>query len=162
MHRTKTPREHTRNPQEQKQKHTRGGGGIGGLKLCFCLLSAATVCCPDRITTAQIHHVDNARIFGGNDTREMELRLARHRDRSPLHTTRGLDPSQQRGSKTQAIIQDRKGMRDWITSLLRISRASPRNAQKGSPPATHCHIDRIHGHNPRRVDAVSNGPHSSP
>ena len=34
MHRTKTPREHTRNPQEQKQKHTRGGGGIGGLKLC--------------------------------------------------------------------------------------------------------------------------------
>ena len=76
----------------------------------------------------------------------------------PLHTTRGLDPSQ-RGSKTQAIIQDRKGMRDWISSLLRISRASPRNTQKGSPPATHCHIDRIHGHNPRRIDAVRNGPH---
>jgi len=115
--------------------------------------------CIRDITTAQIHHVDNARIFGGNDTREMELRLARHRDRSPLHTTRGLDPSQQRGSKTQAIIQDRKGMRDWISSLLRISRASPRNTQKGSPPATHCHIDRIHGHNPRRIDAVRNGPH---
>ena len=115
--------------------------------------------CIRDITTAQIHHVDNARIFGGNDTREMELRLARHRDRSPLHTTRGLDPSQQRGSKTQAIIQDRKGMRDWISGLLRISRACPRNTQKGSPPATHCHIDRIHGHNPRRIDAVRNGPH---
>ena len=115
--------------------------------------------CIRDVTTAQIHHVDNARIFGGNDTREMELRLARHRDRSPLHTTRGLDPSQQRGSKTQAIIQDRKGMRDWISGLLRISRACPRNTQKGSPPATHCHIDRIHGHNPRRIDAVRNGPH---
>ena len=76
----------------------------------------------------------------------------------PLHTTRGLDPSQ-RGSKTQAIIQDRKGMRDWISGLLRISRACPRNTQKGSPPATHCHIDRIHRHNPWRIDAVRNGPH---
>ena len=31
-------------------------------------------CCIAGRTTAQIHHVDNARIFGGNDTREMELR----------------------------------------------------------------------------------------
>ena len=30
--------------------------------------------CIRDITTAQIHHVDNARIFGGNDTREVELR----------------------------------------------------------------------------------------
>ena len=47
--------------------------------------------CIRDVTTAQIHHVDNARIFGGNDTREMELRppwgsfgVSGH-----LHTQRG-------------------------------------------------------------------------
>ena len=89
----------------------------------------------------------------------VELSSGTQRSRSPLHTTRGLDPSQQRGGETRAIIQDRKGMRDWISSLLRISKACPRNTQKGSPPGTHCHIDPIHGHNPRRIDAVRNGPH---
>ena len=30
--------------------------------------------CIDGRTTAEIHHMDNCRIFGGNDTRKMELR----------------------------------------------------------------------------------------
>ena len=59
--------------------------------------------CIDGTTTAEIHHVDNCRLFGGNDTREVELRClwAHFGVSGHLHTHRSHDQviGNQRASK---------------------------------------------------------------
>jgi len=120
MHRTKTPRAHTRNPQEQKQKHTRGGGGIGGLKLCVVRQSFL-----------------GSRLVG--------LLGGWFWPWSSLHTTRGLDLTESTEKRTNwgGIGKERE------LGTRRSCARPPEARTRGHYQATG-HIDQIHGQNPRQ------------
>ena len=125
MHRTKTPREHTRNPQEQKQKHTRGGGGIGGLKLCVVRQSFL-----------------GSRLVG--------LLGGWFWPWSSLHTTRGLDLTESTEKRTNwgGIGKERElGTR---RSCAHLQGVPQKHAQGGTTRPRATSIKSTRGQNPRQ------------